>query len=398
MSLGGTRFLVLLADEVGEEQIRAALPPAAPIWVSRLDDVAGRADKLVDELSADVVLVACQAGSEAALNAIRRIGGRQSECAIIVLYVGSPNGFLDPAFEAGADDLITLPQAPPQLAFAIEKVIARRRGPGGTPSDVAPMISVLGPEGRYRQDADCLQPRSQPRRGRDAPDRRRPRPAVRRRRAGARPPARADALRPRARGRDPRRRQGRQLRRPARLGGQRAALSGAARPGGGGLDPAPAPAVRDPARPLRLRDRRHAAGVLAGGDRRDRQLVASMHGGDARRTVAEGHEDRLRDAAADGLRPREHDAGPEPGRHERRASRRTTSATCSGRRRTCSCRATGRSRARSRRGRRSSRRSRVRGPHARSASSPRCSCRSAHRSVSTTRRDRPGAGHGVAAC
>lgn len=146
MTLGGIRFLVLLADGVAEEPIRSALPPAAPIWVSRLEDSAGRADQLVDELSADVVLVACHAGSEAALNATRRVAGRRDGCAVVVLYEGSPNGFLEPAFDAGADDLITLPQAPPQLAFAIEKVIARRRGTG-TQTEVAPIISVLGPKG-----------------------------------------------------------------------------------------------------------------------------------------------------------------------------------------------------------------------------------------------------------
>ena len=146
MTLGGIRFLVLLADGIGEEPIRAALPPAAPLWVSKLEDSAARADQLVDELSADVVLVGCHAGSEAALNAIRRVAARRGDCAVVVLYEGSPNGFLDPAFEAGADDLITLPQGPQQLAFAIEKVIARRRGPGA-PADVAPMISVLGPKG-----------------------------------------------------------------------------------------------------------------------------------------------------------------------------------------------------------------------------------------------------------
>jgi pilus assembly protein CpaE len=53
---------------------------------------------------------------------------------------------MDPAFDSGADDLITLPQAPRQLAFAIEKVVARRRGPGVV-GELAPMISVLGPKG-----------------------------------------------------------------------------------------------------------------------------------------------------------------------------------------------------------------------------------------------------------
>ena len=38
------------------------------------------------------------------------------------------NGFMEQAFGAGADDLITLPQPTHELAFALEKAIARRRG------------------------------------------------------------------------------------------------------------------------------------------------------------------------------------------------------------------------------------------------------------------------------
>ena len=40
------------------------------------------------------------------------------------------NGFLQRAFEAGADDLIALPQPPGQLEFALEKAVARRRNAG----------------------------------------------------------------------------------------------------------------------------------------------------------------------------------------------------------------------------------------------------------------------------
>ena len=68
----------------------------------------------------------------------------------------------------------------------------------------------------------------------------------------------------------------------------------------------------------RLRDRRHAARVLAGGDRLDRQLDAHLHGRHARLAVAQEHEARARDARAHGLRARPHPHGPQPGRHQRR--------------------------------------------------------------------------------
>jgi pilus assembly protein CpaE len=63
-----------------------------------------------------------------------------------VLYAGSPNGFMEAAFEAGAEDLIALPQSPSDLVFALEKVIARKRGSIAS-SSANPMITVLGPKG-----------------------------------------------------------------------------------------------------------------------------------------------------------------------------------------------------------------------------------------------------------
>ena len=47
---------------------------------------------------------------------------------VVVISEASPNGFLRQAFEAGADDVITLPQSPEQVAFTLQKVIARRKG------------------------------------------------------------------------------------------------------------------------------------------------------------------------------------------------------------------------------------------------------------------------------
>jgi pilus assembly protein CpaE len=66
---------------------------------------------------------------------------------VIVMSESPPNGFLRQAFEAGADDVITLPQTSTNVAFALQKVIARRKGyvtPGKPPASV---ITILGPKG-----------------------------------------------------------------------------------------------------------------------------------------------------------------------------------------------------------------------------------------------------------
>lgn len=145
MTLAGLRFLLLLGTDVDGAPIRAALPPTAPVHVSGLGDAAVHIAQLLDEAAPDVVLVGA-AHLESALGVIRDVAGRRSDLPVVILFDGNPdNGFMGAAFEAGADDLITLPQPTQQLAFAIEKVVARRRGPAQ--AALAPMIAVLGPKG-----------------------------------------------------------------------------------------------------------------------------------------------------------------------------------------------------------------------------------------------------------
>jgi pilus assembly protein CpaE len=66
---------------------------------------------------------------------------------VVVMSEASPNGFLRQAFELGADDVITLPQSPEQVAFTLQKVIARRKGLAVPGRATAPLVAVLGPKG-----------------------------------------------------------------------------------------------------------------------------------------------------------------------------------------------------------------------------------------------------------
>jgi pilus assembly protein CpaE len=100
---------------------------------------------LLEDAAPDVVLVA-STDLNSSLGVIRDISTREPDVPIAVLFGGNPeNGFVGAAFEAGAEDVIVLPQPPRELAFAIEKAIARRRGPHQ--GALAPMIAVLGPKG-----------------------------------------------------------------------------------------------------------------------------------------------------------------------------------------------------------------------------------------------------------
>ena len=88
---------------------------------------------------------------------------------------------------------------------------------------------------------------------------------------------------------------------------------------------------------LRLRDRRHAAGLHARGDRgRSTSSTDIVHGRHARRALAQEHQARPRDARPDGLRPAGHvSLVLNRADTQRRHHRRTTSRRSSGGSPTC---------------------------------------------------------------
>jgi pilus assembly protein CpaE len=116
-------------------------------------EIVGYSDELDDawpsflEQKSDVVLVACAAYNDRTSNIIDRAVKQRPERPVVVVMNGSPNGLLRHAFEAGADDVVALPQSPEGVRFALEKVLARRRGRGVTGAAIAPLVCILGPKG-----------------------------------------------------------------------------------------------------------------------------------------------------------------------------------------------------------------------------------------------------------
>jgi DNA-binding NarL/FixJ family response regulator len=146
MSLGAQTFLVVNDDSLAESTIRAALPSTTSMTFVSLRDALDSAVELVEEAAPSVVLVNCSSNAEWGLRVIGDMAAVQPRRPIIALYTGNPNGLMDPAFRAGADDLIVLPQPPEQLAFELQKVVSRRRGPG-VERQGGLLITVLGPKG-----------------------------------------------------------------------------------------------------------------------------------------------------------------------------------------------------------------------------------------------------------
>jgi pilus assembly protein CpaE len=142
------RALIALDDGVDQESVQAALPVDSHIQIVGLVDGLEESWTMLQEMPTDLLVVACAGYSDRALFLIDGAVKQRPERPVVVLAEGSPNGFVRRVFEAGADDLLTLPQAPEALAFAMEKAIARKLG-GAVGSGVAlsPMICVLGPKG-----------------------------------------------------------------------------------------------------------------------------------------------------------------------------------------------------------------------------------------------------------
>jgi pilus assembly protein CpaE len=140
-----TRIFLALGDHVDHAAVRAALPAGSRTQVATLAEAAGRMQSLLGTTPFDMVVIGCSDDDDRALDAVASAASRRPDAPVVVLYEGSPNGFMEAAFDAGADDLITLPQDPEQVSFALAKVMARRRGAGA--ANAAPMITIIGPKG-----------------------------------------------------------------------------------------------------------------------------------------------------------------------------------------------------------------------------------------------------------
>jgi pilus assembly protein CpaE len=140
------RILVTLAEHADPRLVEQALQDDPSL------EVVGYADYFDDwreflEQPADVVIVGCSAGDQSVTGMVDRAAKQRPDRPVVVMTESSPNGFLRQAFEAGADDVITLPQSPEQVAFTLEKVVARRKGLSVPGKAAAPIIAVLGPKG-----------------------------------------------------------------------------------------------------------------------------------------------------------------------------------------------------------------------------------------------------------
>ena len=103
------KTLVALDGDVDRDAIESALPDGSDIEFVALVDGLEESWTALQETATDLVVLACAGYSERALVFIDGAVKQRAERPIVVLCESSPNGFVRRVFEAGADDIITLP-------------------------------------------------------------------------------------------------------------------------------------------------------------------------------------------------------------------------------------------------------------------------------------------------
>jgi pilus assembly protein CpaE len=148
--------LVTLEPGLDEDAVRALLGETDGLELAALAESLDAGWRAMGERPTDVVILVCPPDSEQALGFLREAARSYPDRPVLVLCTGSPNGFVRHAFEAGAADLVMLPDDLPgrpqaaaeQLMFAVEKAVARHSGANaGTHTALGSLICVIGPKG-----------------------------------------------------------------------------------------------------------------------------------------------------------------------------------------------------------------------------------------------------------
>src|ERR671933_2597921 len=142
------RTLVAVDTAADRHVVQAALPASSGIEIVGVIYGLDESWNALQEAPTDLVAVACSGYSDRALFFVEGALKQRAERPIVVLVHDAREGFVRRVFEAGADDVVVLPESPERVAFAFEKAIARRQGAAvASGVALAPMICVLGPKG-----------------------------------------------------------------------------------------------------------------------------------------------------------------------------------------------------------------------------------------------------------
>jgi pilus assembly protein CpaE len=142
------RALVAVDATADREVVQEALPAGDHIEIVGVIYGLDESWSALQEGPTDLVVVACSGYSDRTLFFIGGVVKQRLDRPIVVLVQDAPEGFVRRVFEAGADDVVVLPESPERVEFTFQKAIARREGAAvASGVAVAPLVCVLGPKG-----------------------------------------------------------------------------------------------------------------------------------------------------------------------------------------------------------------------------------------------------------
>ena len=142
------KTLVALDEGVDAEAVRAALPEGnSEIQIVGLVHGLDETWRILQETTTDLLVIATSGYSDRALFLVDAAVKQRAERPVVVFSQGPANGFVKRLFEAGADDIVLMPEPSERVRFTLQKAIARKLGTTSAGLALAPMITILGPKG-----------------------------------------------------------------------------------------------------------------------------------------------------------------------------------------------------------------------------------------------------------
>jgi pilus assembly protein CpaE len=139
---------IILDPDVDRGLVEASIPAEGQVPVTAVVEGLAEADHALQDPTIDLLAIACHGAPEAVLDLVRRATATRSSRPVVVLCESAPEYYVPSLLEAGADDVIKLPETSERVMFSLEKAVARRRGRAvDSNGELAPMICVLGPKG-----------------------------------------------------------------------------------------------------------------------------------------------------------------------------------------------------------------------------------------------------------
>jgi len=150
------RTLVAVDPALELEDVAGSIPESEGVTIVGVFGDLDEARAKLKQNPFDLLVVASVGYSDRTLLLIDAAKQSSPTHSVIVLSEGSSNGYVRRLLEAGADDILQLPQSRDQIRFAIQKMVARRETedvPHG--ADVGRLVVVLGPKGGTGKTLTC---------------------------------------------------------------------------------------------------------------------------------------------------------------------------------------------------------------------------------------------------